>query len=456
MPTNITELPYFENSCIYFEQLRDLPWAVFLDSCHPNSDKGRYDILSASPITHLETYQEQTQVTTRGKVTLSQEDPFSLLKTLLAQYPRQPSTLPFNGGVLGYFAYDLNKRVETLPDTVVHDITLPQMAVGIYLWAVIVDHVLKKTYLLNPPNHALPDDWEMIKHRLLTLEKTPSQESFYLTSPLTSNLTAAQYQEQFTHIMQHIHQGDVYQINFAQRWQANTQGDPWSFYRILRKHNPAPFAAYLQHPKGAILSCSPERFLTAQEGKITTMPIKGTIARRADPIEDKAAADFLLNSEKNRAENIMIVDLMRNDLGKSCEIGSVNVPECCALQSFTNVHHLVSTVQGQLRKDKHNLDVLRDCFPGGSITGAPKIRAMELIDQYERHQRHIYCGAIGYIDVNGRMDTNIAIRTAVVCDDTLYFWGGGGIVADSIAEAEYQETIDKVKPFLAACSHLIL
>jgi para-aminobenzoate synthetase component 1 len=224
-------------------------------------------------------------------------------------------------------------------------------------------------------------------------------------------------------------------------------GNTWDLYQTLRVKNPAPFSAYIPLPKGAILSCSPERFITVNQRQVNTMPIKGTAKREQDPILDKLAADNLLLSEKNHAENIMIVDLMRNDLGKDCITGSVQVTKLCELQSFTNVHHLVSTVRGELRADKQALDILRDCFPGGSITGAPKIRAMEIIDNCEPHRRHIYCGSIGYIDLNGNMDTNIAIRTAVVADNHLYFWGGGGIVKDSTASQEYQETLDKVQPF---------
>ncbi|MFA6038236.1 MAG: aminodeoxychorismate synthase component I [Legionellales bacterium] len=466
----LTELPYYENSCIYFEQISNEAWPVFLDSCKPASTLGRYDILSAQPYSHLTTYGKTTTITSPKGTIQSDADPFSLVKQQLALHSAFNSHLPFNGGALGYFAYDLKQRLEELPDTVIHDITLPDMSVGIYLWAVIVDHLEKKTYLLMPPKDRCPENWHEIKNRLTSASPegerffapTDSGDSLYVDNPPSvgaknlspsgdnrrSNLTQDQYSEKFTQIMQHINQGDTYQINFAQRWQSTFDENPWDLYQHLREKNPAPFSAYIPMPQGAILSCSPERFLTVNNREVITMPIKGTAKRESDPILDQQAAQTLLNSEKNRAENIMIVDLMRNDLGKSCITGSVHVAKLCELQSFTNVHHLVSTVCGQLRADKQPIDLLRDCFPGGSITGAPKIRAMELIDQFEPHQRHIYCGSIGYINFNGQMDTNIAIRTIVINDNHLYFWGGGGIVKDSQADLEYQETLDKVRPFL--------
>ncbi len=333
----ISELTYHPDSCIYFEQIKGRPWPIFLDSSYPYSQAGRYDILSAAPVAHLVTYGKTTTINTPQGQTHSFDDPFALLKTQLAQHQAKCSHLPFNGGALGYFAYDLNKRLEDLPDTAIHDISLPDMSVGIYLWAVIVDHLDKKTYLLNPPENNQPEGWQEIYRHLLN---TPSLQAV-LRNPgndlakLTSNLTKTQYQEKFAQIMQHIENGDTYQINFAQRWQASFMGDPWQLYRQLREKNPAPFAAFIPMPDGAILSCSPERFLTVDDRQVTTMPIKGTAARNAFPLQDQLAAQALLNSDKNRAENIMIVDLMRNDLGKSCIIGSVHVPSLCALQSFT-------------------------------------------------------------------------------------------------------------------------
>ncbi|HLF67486.1 MAG TPA: chorismate-binding protein, partial [Gammaproteobacteria bacterium] len=343
----IIELPYTPDSCTYFEQIRGEERPIFLDSCQPYSTKGRYDILSADPVAFLSTRYNTTTITRRQQTITSQEDPFSLLKAELAHYPERPSALPFNGGALGYFAYDLNKRIEKLPPSPGAARLLPDMAVGIYLWAIITDHALQKTYLLEPPAALASSGWPAIKKRLLTLPPCPTPDPFLFTQAFSRNMTAELYAEKFAQIQQHLQQGDCYQINFAQRWQAEISGDPWDLYRYLRQHNPAPFAAFIALEEGAILSCSPEQFLKLNTDKsIRTHPIKGTRARNSDLNQDKAAAANLLASAKDRAENTMIVDLMRNDLGKSCEIGSVQVPQLCFLQSFAAVHHLVSTISG--------------------------------------------------------------------------------------------------------------
>jgi para-aminobenzoate synthetase component 1 len=226
------------------------------------------------------------------------------------------------------------------------------------------------------------------------------------------------------------------------------RGEPWLAYRTLRRINAAPFSAYLSTPYGQILSASPEQFLKLSAGSVETRPIKGTRPRSSDPAQDRAAAAALQMSVKDRAENLMIVDLLRNDLGKTCAPGSVKVPKLFALESFATVHHLVSTVTGRLAAGYDALDLLRGCFPGGSITGAPKLRAMEIIEELEPHRRGVYCGAIGYLGFDGGMNTNIAIRTAVHSEGTMRFWAGGGIVADSVMEAEYQESFDKAAAML--------
>ncbi|MEX0607274.1 MAG: aminodeoxychorismate synthase component I, partial [Halofilum sp. (in: g-proteobacteria)] len=244
--------------------------------------------------------------------------------------------------------------------------------------------------------------------------------------------------------------GDCYQVNLAQRFEVAASGDPWVAFRRLRTINPAPFAAYLNGPDAQVLSVSPERFLWADaEGHVETRPIKGTRPRNADAAADAALAQALATSPKDRAENVMIVDLLRNDLGKVCATGSVRVPRLCDIESFPTVHHLVSTVIGRLAPEHHALDLLRACFPGGSITGAPKIRAMEIIEELEPQRRGVYCGSIGYVGFDGAMDTNIAIRTLVYSEGRARFWAGGGIVIDSEAESEYQETFDKAAAMLA-------
>jgi len=271
---------------------------------------------------------------------------------------------------------------------------------------------------------------------------------FQVRGGITSNLSAREYRSAFDAIKQFLHAGDCYQVNLAQRFSAEAGGDAWAAYLELRRLSPAPYSAYLDWPHVQILCVSPELFLQVRNGEVETRPIKGTRARSADSAEDARRARALRCDPKDRAENLMIVDLLRNDLARNCATGSVRAPQLFGVESYSNVHHLVSTVTGKLRAGCDALDLLRDSFPGGSITGAPKIRAMEIIEQLEPHRRGIYCGAIGYAGDDGNMQTNIAIRTLVYSRGEIRGWAGGAIVADSDCAGEYQETRDKASAML--------
>ena len=273
-------------------------------------------------------------------------------------------------------------------------------------------------------------------------------------APLRSNLSEAAYTAAFKRVQRYIRAGDCYQVNLAQRFAAPAKGDPWSAYCRLRELNPAPFSAYLKTPFGEVLSSSPERFLSLRHGQVETRPIKGTRPRGANAADDAALRQVLSESEKDRAENLMIVDLLRNDLGRVCRPGSIQVPALFATETYASVHHLVSTVRGELRHDEDAVSLLRACFPGGSITGAPKIRAMQIIEELEPHRRGVYCGAIGYLGFDGAMDTNIAIRTIVHSRGEVRFWAGGGLVFDSDSEQEYRETFDKASRLIELLSPL--
>ena len=279
---------------------------------------------------------------------------------------------------------------------------------------------------------------------------TEQQEyhAFKVLGAINSNMDKAAYAEAFNRIKQYLKEGDCYQVNLTQRFVAECEGDPWTAYQLLRKLNAAPFSCYLNFPEVQILSSSPERFLKLTQGVVETKPIKGTRPRKQDDAEDQAQIQSLEKSHKDKAENLMIVDLLRNDISKTCKKGSVKVPVIFEVESYATVHHLVSTVTGLLAEDQHALDLLKSCFPGGSITGAPKIRAMEIIEELEPNRRGVYCGAIGYIGFNGNMDSNIAIRTLVHSNNTIRFWAGGGIVNDSVVEDEYQESFDKAAALL--------
>jgi para-aminobenzoate synthetase component 1 len=296
---------------------------------------------------------------------------------------------------------------------------------------------------------ALGDAERRRLRRLFDDPLAPGRQPFALRSAFRADIDAGQYRSAIERIQAYIEAGDCYQVNFTQRFRARCQGDPWLAYRALREACPTPFAAYQALADGAaLLSLSPERFLRLSRGQVETRPIKGTRPRGATPAEDQQQAQALLASDKDRAENLMIVDLLRNDLGRSCRTGSVQVPELFALESYPNVHHLVSAVRGELAEGKDALDLLGGCFPGGSITGAPKIRAMQIIDELEPTRRSIYCGSLLYLDVRGEMDSSIAIRSLLVKDGQVSCWGGGAIVADSDWQAEYEESLTKVRVLL--------
>lgn len=449
MSLKLTELTYQRDSSDLFSRIAAEPWSVFFDSGFPNIDTGRYDVIAGRPFKTITTVGETTTVTDQsGKQYNTTEDPFGLVRDLLGDREKNLTGLPFCGGAMGYFAYDLGRRIERLPDIAMHDIHMPDMAIGLYDWVVIIDHHQRKSALVSygrdPQTRA---HWNDL---MALFQDAPAKKQGHFTprSEIHSNLDKASYENAFNRIKHYIREGDCYQVNLAQRFAIEVEGDPWMAYCQLRKVNPAPFAVYFNQPEGAVLSSSPERFLKVTNGQVETKPIKGTRRRSVYPYEDKSLAVELLESKKDRAENLMIVDLLRNDIGKTCVTGSVSVPQLFALESYATVHHLVSTITGQIRPDRHALDLFRGCFPGGSITGAPKLRAMEIIEELEPHRRNVYCGSLGYTGFDGNMDSNIAIRTLLHHNDHMYCWAGGGIVQDSVMEAEYQECFDKAAALL--------
>ena len=443
-----TELPYRADSATLFEAVADLPWAVFLDSGLHHLTQSRYDVIAAEPHTTLVTRGKLTEI--RGDaVELSREDPLTLLRQHLDIDPGSACDLPFSGGAIGYLSYDLARRFGRLPALAADDDRMPEMAVGIYDWAVVVDHLERRSWLVGQGRDPETDwKWDRLAARFSSIPTERARVPFRITAPLASNLSYEAYAAAFRRVHDYIHAGDCYQINLAQRFAAPAVGDPWLAYQALRIINPAPYSAFLNTPYGTVMSSSPERFLKLARGHVETRPIKGTRPRAGHPRPDAELAEALRSSAKDRAENVMIVDLLRNDLSKNCELGSVKVPKLFEVESFATVHHLVSTVTGRLRQGRDALDLLRGCFPGGSITGAPKLRAMQIIEELEPHRRGVYCGAIGYLGYDGNMDVNIAIRTLVYSGGAIRFWAGGGIVADSRLEDEYQETFDKAAAML--------
>ncbi|CAI0993694.1 aminodeoxychorismate synthase component 1 [Serratia liquefaciens] len=449
---NLKSLPYTPTTLLeLFAPLAQQPWAMLLHSGFAEHSHNRFDILVAAPKVTLTTRGQITEICRGMEEQQSQEDPFQLLQQQLEQQNQHPAAntdLPFQGGALGLFGYDLGRRVEKLPQMAQADITLPDMAVGIYDWALIADHHKKTLTLLSYGDTEQRWQW------LCSQQSEPHQD-FTLTSRWQANMTRQQYGEKFQRIQQYLRSGDCYQINLAQRFSADYQGDEWQAFQQLNVSNRAPFSAFLRLPDNAVLSVSPERFLWLENQQIQTRPIKGTLPRMADAEQDAQQAQRLANSAKDRAENLMIVDLLRNDIGRVAEPGSVKVPELFVVEPFPAVHHLVSTITATLPERTPATELLRACFPGGSITGAPKVRAMEIIEELEPQRRNAYCGSIGYISACGTMDTNITIRTLFTESGRIYCSAGGGIVADSQEQAEYQETFDKVGRILPQLGEFI-
>ena len=454
----LTEIPYRADSAALFEAVADRPWAVFLDSGLHHPGQARYDIIAAEPYIRLVTRGALTEVHAE-RTELSRADPFELLRQYVAMDTACPpkglpsgraGELPFSGGAIGYFGYDLTRRIERLPARARDAERIPDMVIGIYDWAVVVDHSERRAWLAGQGRDPDTDlKWNALVRLFTDTPPERRRAPFRVTSPVTSNLTPQHYGRAFERVMDYISAGDCYQVNLAQRFSAEASGDPWLAYQRLRLINPAPYSAFLSTPYAQILSASPERFLRVENRQVETKPIKGTRPRAGHPRLDAELIAELVASEKDRAENLMIVDLLRNDLSKNCELGSVKVPKLFEVESFATVHHLVSTVTGRLAQGRDAIDLLRGAFPGGSITGAPKVRAMQIIEEIEPHRRGVYCGAIGYVGYDGNMDTNIAIRTLVHSHGTVRFWAGGGIVADSKRDAEYQETFDKAAALLS-------
>ncbi len=437
-----------------FARLQHQPWAMLLESAGPLGADNGFDIITADPLATLETRGEVTTLRVGVNISEHSEDPLALLahtqQQLLGELELCATHLPFIGGALGLFGYDLGRRFERLPVQAAADIAVPDMAVGIYDWALLRNVATGDWQLVHWGNEA------GLANRLAWLEQQQAKPAptFALQGSWQSNMSRAEYGEKFARIQEYLAAGDCYQINLTQRFSAPYQGDEWQAYCLLATANKAPFSAFIRLPESALLSLSPERFLLLDGRHIETKPIKGTRPRHPDPATDRQVARELAQADKDRSENLMIVDLLRNDIGRVSRPGSVSVPHLFAVESFPAVHHLVSTIHGELDARWQGVDLLRACFPGGSITGAPKIRAMEIIEELEPQRRNAYCGSIGYLSQHGRMDTSICIRTLIAEAGRLHCWAGGGIIADSDADSEYQETYDKVARILPPLSAL--
>jgi len=438
-----------------FDAFCSLPYPFFLDSGLPDARLGRFSFLGAEPLLVVWSRGRSIRVWEGGEERRTRGNPFEVLRALLGRHrlPPTPGPIPFVSGFVGYLGYDLCHFVERLPRTTKDDIRLPDLHFALYDHVAAYEHETGRWYAASTGGE------ERIERLDALLASARPDERFAglptSVRPIHSNFTREGYLAAVQRAKDYIAAGDIFQVNLSQRFATTIAVPPAEVYHRLRGANPAPFAAYLSLDAagGAVLSSSPERFLKVVDDHVETRPIKGTRPRGATPGEDGRLAAELLASTKDAAELTMIVDLERNDLGRVCDYGTVVVSEHKALETYASVFHLVSTVEGQLHGGRDHVDLLKATFPGGSITGAPKIRAMEIIDELEPTRRSAYTGSIGYIGLDGTTDLNIAIRTILVRGNRAFFQVGGGIVADSDPAAEYQETLDKGQRLFEALGH---
>ena len=458
----------------------DLPFLVLLDGAADHERLGRYSFLAADPYTAVRAKGLLTQQLHDDHWNRVEGDPLTRVRALLEPYHTESvaGVPPFQGGAAGYIGYDWGAALERVPRARYDDLAVSDLLLGLYDWVIAWDHAASRAWIISTgmPERGMGRDRRAARRLALVMERLEREAGYgmrdaspripHLASRIStsapsypvpdlpgvrSNFTHDGYLDAVARVIEYIRAGDIFQANLSQRLEAPLGGTPLALYDRLRRRNPAPFAAFLDFGDLVVASSSPERFLRVQpDGRVETRPIKGTRPRGVGPEHDAALALALSQSEKDRAENVMIVDLLRNDLSRVCRPGTVRVPELFALEHYATVHHLVSTVVGDLAPGHDAVDVLRAAFPGGSITGAPKVRAMQIIAELEPTARGVYCGAIGYLSTSGALDSSIVIRTYLVRGGNVYFQVGGGIVADSDPEQEYRETLDKARGLIAA------
>lgn len=485
-----------------FDLIKDRPYSFLLDSGMDHHKLGRYSFMGSDPFLVMSSRGWEITLVRGQEREVQRGNPFDALGKLLELYSLERSALPvpFAGGAVGYFSYELRHFIERLPCTTIDDLGLPECYFAFYDTILGLDHLQRKAYVIATGFPELQDEQrlkraatriEEMKGRLrcpsgeqasgysgsfsvgagpvssgakLAEGRLPSQglepawpgggglrpAQEHGRAVLKSNFTPDGYIKAVDRVREYIAAGDVFQVNLSQRLEAAVAVPPYELFKRLREFNPAPFASYLSFPEVTVVGASPERFLRVQRDVVETRPVKGTRPRGRDPAEDERLAKELTHSGKDRAENVMIVDLERNDLGRVCRYGTVRVTELAILEAFPTVFHLTSTVVGRLRQGKSNMDLLKATFPGGSVTGAPKIRAMQIIDELEPTTRSVYTGSLGYLSFNGDLDISIVIRTLLIKEGRAYFQVGGGIIYDSDAEAEYIETMDKARALIEA------
>lgn len=469
----------------WFTDLQQYPGAMLLHSGESSHENAQFHIASGFPLLTLELFasgkvnivefdNREYELNSDARQRLTnvvselQSNPIvgsqifecaqQVQQSLFADHETPNPTLPFQCGAMGFAGYDYGRFLEVLPEQAQDEYQTPVFSISFYGWSLLQNQKTKESWLCYSDLYSHPDVTEITipaadKPCVDATQKAKADAiDFKLTSAWQSNMSEHEYKDKIKSIHEYLLSGDCYQVNLAQRFEAQYEGSEWQAFRALSEANQAPFSAFLRTEKSCIVSCSPERFLSVRDGLIETKPIKGTRPRFDNTEQDEASKQGLINSEKDQSENLMIVDLLRNDISKNAQPHSVNVTGLFEIESFNSVHHLVSTIQAKLKPDSHPFRLLQDAFPGGSITGAPKIRAMEIIDELEPHRRNIYCGSIFVYGVNGDFDSSICIRTLLFENTKVFCWAGGGIVADSEAQAEYEETFHKVNKILPELS----
>lgn len=464
LPWNIT------SPVTAYERIASGPYSFLLESVKQSGNTARYSFVGTDPFMILKAKGPRVEINYGGKSETVQDLPFAVLRNVLVELStsKMDGLPPFFGGAVGLFSYDLVRFFEKLPRHAIDDLHCPDLFLMFVDTVIAFDHEDKSIQIIYTPpqNQVLNTDRKtLLEKGLSKIERIEKR----LTDPFQpvplkrgprrdvqpeSNLTKAQYTKMVRRCKEYIAAGDIYQANLSQRFSVPFHGDPWSLYKVLRRINPAPFAGFLQMGDLQLVSASPERLIRLQAGILETRPIAGTRPRGGNLREDQEKRVDLLSSEKERAEHLMLVDLERNDLGKVCRYGTVRVDEFMVTEQYSHVIHIVSNIRGELSSGQHSLDVIRAVFPGGTITGVPKVRCMEIIEELEPAVRGPYTGSFGYINLSGELDLNLIIRTFVIKNNRAYVQVGGGIVADSEPEYEYQETLYKAEALLKALEQL--
>ncbi|MEQ8211338.1 MAG: anthranilate synthase component I [Lacipirellulaceae bacterium] len=437
---------------------------------------GRYSFIASDPFVLLTAYGNQVEIQRRGedgsdwsKESSEAADPLEVLRSEIdaVNVAHLDELPPFIGGAVGYAGYDTVRYVEKLPNAPENDRGLPDLAFGLFDHMVVFDHVRKVVYVLvlvetkGLESDELQSAYEAGEHRVDgyveqlnavedSVQLADIQTGGEITLDYQSNFTEEQFKSAVEKCVEYIRAGDIFQVVISQRLEVPFELPPFELYRTLRVVNPSPFMFYLRMPGATLVGSSPEIMVRVVDGRVTVRPLAGTRKRGADEAEDQRLAEELLADPKERAEHVMLVDLGRNDVGRVAQFGTVEISDVMVIERYSHVMHITSNVNGQLTEDKDSFDALAACLPAGTVSGAPKVRAMEIIDEIEPHRRGPYAGAVGYLDFAGNMDTCIALRTFVIADGKAYVQAGAGIVADSDPAAEYQETLNKAGGLLKA------